>query len=89
VHGVLAYEGIESTEVSILIPLELFEETSTAGKAANEKPLQVMVHGPLNKGCKNRFSLSRNDTVSVKNKELNETGTRPGPNNAQTIVSDD
>jgi hypothetical protein len=89
VHGVLAYEGMESTEVSILMPLELFEETSNADKAVNEKPLHVMVHGPLNKGCKYRFNLNRKDAVSAKNNELNETGSRPGPNNAQTIVSDD
>ena len=89
VQGKLAYDGIVSMEVSIRMPLELFEETCTAGEAANEKPLQVMEHEPDERGCKTKFSLYRNDAESAETTELIESGTRPGPNNAQTMPSND
>jgi hypothetical protein len=75
-------------EVSILMPLELFDEICTEGKAANETPLQVIEHRPLERGC-SIFSLNRNDDMSTVAKELKGTGICRGPNNEHAMASYD
>ena len=77
-----------SMEVSILMPLELFDEICTEGKAANETPLQVIEHRPLERGC-TIFSLYRNKDVSTVGKELKGTRTCKGPNNEHAMASYD
>ena len=84
VHGILVYEGMVSTEVSILILLRLFKGLSTSVKAANVKPLHVMEHGPFDRGCQPMFSLYRKKDDSEKADGLIGIGTCIGPNRAQT-----